>query len=106
MGRFLAASAGAVRCPVPGLRGHLLHCLELADMGRVIARSLVAAAPGDEVYFDTASGEIAGTAEDDGLAVIPGARFAFFSVEAGGLAVIQLDPGVVFRVEVPGGEPS
>jgi hypothetical protein len=77
--------------------------LELADMGRLIVRSAVAASPGEKVFYDTATGAIAGTAEDDGLAQIPGATFALFGATAGGLAVIQLDPGTMFTtiVEVP-----
>ncbi|MDR2745583.1 MAG: hypothetical protein LBB66_10395 [Desulfovibrio sp.] len=73
--------------------------LELADMGRLVVQSAVAANPGDPVYFNATSGAIAGTAEDEGLVQIPGATFALFGAEAGGLAVIQLDPGVTIQVE-------
>jgi hypothetical protein len=75
--------------------------LELADAGRIIVQSAVAAVPGDAAYYEPASGAIAGTAEGGTLIQIPGARFALFSVEAGGLAVLQLDPGVMIRVETP-----
>ena len=65
----------------PGLDATLAvaanDALELADMGRLIVRSAVAANPGEKVFYDTATGAIAGTAEDDGLALEFHASFPY-----------------------------
>lgn len=64
---------------------------ELADMGRIIVRTKGAAKPGQSVLYDTATGDILGTGEAaDGKAVIPGAVFAIFAAEAGGVAIVQM----------------
>jgi hypothetical protein len=103
-GKFAGILCHASSLGRPGLDASMAalagETLELADMGRIIVTSQTAANPGDEVYYSCDTGAVAGTAADDGLILIPGARFALFGVTAGGPAVIQLDPGVMITVEV------
>lgn len=68
---------------------------ELADMGRLIVLSTAVAKPGDAVQYNIATGEIAGAASGAGKAPVPGAIFALFDVEAGGLAVIQMNGAAI-----------
>lgn len=67
---------------------------ELADMGRVIVTTTRPAAASKGVQYDTATGDIAGSAPETpetGMAVIPGATFVLFDAQADAPAVVQLD---------------
>jgi hypothetical protein len=79
----------------PGLEASLAvregSAAGLADKGRLIALTTAAAGAGEAVYYDSGTGEIAGSAAGAGLVAIPGAKFVFFSAEANELAVLELN---------------
>ena len=63
----------------------------LADKGRIIVKTTAAAVLNGPVYYAVATGEIAGSAPDDGLTALPCARFIFVDAAADELAVVELN---------------
>lgn len=68
--------------------------VEIADKGRIIVTLATAAKPGDAVVYDTATGELSSVSDPatpgNGKLAVPGAKVALFTVEAGGLAVMEM----------------
>lgn len=67
--------------------------VEAADKGRIIVTLGTAAQIGHFVVYDPATGELSAVADAStlgGKALVPGAKIALFTVEAGGLAVIEM----------------
>lgn len=68
--------------------------VEAASGGRVIVTLASAAEPGNAVVYDTTTGELSAVADPAnpgaGKKTISGAQVALFTVESGGMAVIEM----------------